>query len=264
MTDLLRCRALSRRFGALAAVDGVDLAVAAGSRHALIGPNGAGKSTLFRLVTGALRPTSGTVWLQGHDVTPVPEHRRARLGMSQTLQHSSLFPSMTVAQNVGLAAQRRWGRPWSPVPHRPRWAARVERLLADVGLDARAGDPVAALSYGECRQLEVAVALATEPRLLLLDEPAAGLSPAETARLAHLLRGLPADMTLLFVEHDLDLVFDLATHVTALHLGRMLTSGPPDAVRADAAVQESYLGAAARGELFLSPSPERDDVSPGA
>jgi len=266
VTELLACRGLVCRFGALRAVDGVDLHVAAGARHALIGPNGAGKTTLFRLITGGLRADAGEIWFDGHDVTRVPMPRRARLGIGQTFQHTSLFGSMTAVQNVALAARRRWGRPWWPLPGSARWSQRVDQLLADVDLADRAGVRADALSYGECRQLEVAVALATDPRLLLLDEPGAGMSPAESARLLALLQQLPNDVTVLFVEHDLDLVFQLATQVTVLHLGRVLMSGTPAEVRDSQPVQEAYLGTDKRESLFLaqdSPTPERDDVSPG-
>jgi len=238
MTEpLLRCTGLVREFGALRAVDGVDLTVETGARHALIGPNGAGKSTLFRIITGGLAATSGKVWLDGREITRLAEHQRARLGIGQTFQHTSLFPSMTAAENVSLAAQRLSGRPWWPLPSTADM--RLHGFLADVGLADRAGVAVEALSYGECRRLEVAVALATGPRLLLLDEPAAGLSPAESAEV---LRAVPADVTLLFVEHDLDLVFELATWITVMHLGRILVSGTPDEVRASPQVQEAYLG----------------------
>jgi branched-chain amino acid transport system ATP-binding protein len=251
--SVLACTGLVRVFGALRAVDGVELALAAGARHALIGPNGAGKSTLFQLLAGGLRPTAGRVWLDGRDVTRMSDAGRARLGVGQTFQHSSLFPSMTAADNVALAARRAIGAPWSPVPRRsPALAARVEQLLADVDLLARAGSAVAALSHGECRQLELAVALATAPRVLLLDEPAAGLSPAETERLAQLIHRLPAALALLFVEHDLDLVFQLATRVTVLHLGKVLVSGTPEEVRGSAEVQEAYLGTGRREDLFIA------------
>jgi branched-chain amino acid transport system ATP-binding protein len=251
MREVLSCVGVRRSFGALHAVDGVDLVVERGARHALIGPNGAGKSTLLRLVAGGIGVTGGRIWFDGRDVTGEPEERRARLGIGQTFQHSSLFRTLSAADNVALAVQRRRGRPWLPVPHRPRWAARVDELLALVGIDERAHHRVDTLSYAECRQLEVAVALAAEPRVLLLDEPAAGMSAASTARLLGLLRGLPADVTLVFVEHDLDLVFGLATDVTVLHLGRVLMSGPPADVRASAEVQKAYLGTGRRGDLFI-------------
>jgi branched-chain amino acid transport system ATP-binding protein len=253
---VLSCTGLARTFGALRAVDGVDLALPAGARHALIGPNGAGKSTLFQLLAGGLRPSAGRVWLDGRDVTRMSDARRARLGIGQTFQHASLFASMTVAENVALAAQRALGTPWSPVPgERPAVRRRVDELLADVDLLGRSTVPVAALSHGECRQLELALALATAPRVLLLDEPAAGMSPAESGQFAALIQRLPAGVTLLFVEHDLDLVFRLATRVTVLHLGKVLLSGTPDEVRESPQVQEAYLGTGRREELFLSGSP---------
>jgi branched-chain amino acid transport system ATP-binding protein len=250
MSEVVRCEGVKRSFGALRAVDDVDLTVTAGARHALIGPNGAGKSTLLRLIAGGLAVSAGRIAFDGRDVTGEPEARRARLGIGQTFQHSSLFRTLTVADNVALAVQRRRGRPWLPVPRRSRWRERVGELLALVDLADRAGERVGALSYAECRQLEVAVARAGEPRGLLLDEPAAGMSAAATARLLDLLRGLPAELTLVFVEHDLDLVFELATVVTVLHLGKVLTSGTPAEVRANPDVQRAYLGTSRRADLF--------------
>jgi len=252
VSEILGCVGVRRSFGALRAVDGVDLTVAAGARHALIGPNGAGKSTLLRLIAGGMPVTAGQISLDGIDVTGKPEASRARLGIGQTFQHSSLFRTLTVADNVALAVQRRRGRPWLPVPRRPAWAARVDELLARVDLADRANERVDVLSYAECRQLEVAVALAGEPRVLLLDEPAAGMSAAATARLLDLLRGLPAELTLVFVEHDLDLVFELASRVTVLHLGKVLMSGTPAEVRASADVQRAYLGTSRRADLFIT------------
>ncbi|GAA4709804.1 ABC transporter ATP-binding protein [Pseudonocardia yuanmonensis] len=253
----LTCRGVSRSFGALRAVDAVDLTVQPGARHALIGPNGAGKTTLFRVLTGRMRADAGTVHLGDRDVTGLSEVRRCRLGMSQTLQHASLFASMTAAETVALAVRRHGPEgggdrivPW-PV-RRPAVDARTDELLGQVGLGDRAGSSVPSLSHGERKQLEVALALACAPSVLLLDEPAAGMSPAESARLLALLAGLPGEVTVLFVEHDLDLVFDLADHVTVLHLGRVLLSGTPDEVRASDAVREAYLGTARREELFTS------------
>lgn len=253
----LTCRGVRRSFGALRAVDDVDLTVEPGARHALIGPNGAGKSTLFRLLTGRMRADAGTVHLGDRDVTGLSEVRRCRLGMSQTLQHASLFASLTAAETVALAVRRHGpaggGARILPWPgRRPAVDERTEKLLVQVGLGDRAGLPVPALSHGERKQLEVALALACAPTVLLLDEPAAGMSPAESARLLALLAGLPREVTVLFVEHDLDLVFDLADHVTVLHLGRVLLSGTPDEVRASDAVREAYLGTARREELFTS------------
>ncbi len=262
-TPLLELRGVTRQFGALRAVDGVDLQVPPGARHALIGPNGAGKSTLFKLVTGSMPVTSGTVALDGSDITKLGEAQRARRGISQTLQHSSLFLSQTVERNVVMAAQRQpGGNRHSLVPRRQKATRdRARELLVDVGLERRSGALVSALSHGERRQLEVAVALACEPRLLLLDEPAAGMSPAESGRLVGLLKALPDTVTLVIVEHDLDVVFALATSVTVLHLGKLLLTGSPDEVRASTAVQEAYLGTG-RESLFLdTDGPAGLDVS---
>ncbi|HWM56883.1 MAG TPA: ABC transporter ATP-binding protein [Pseudonocardia sp.] len=250
---VLHCAGLSRSFGALKAVQEVDLEVGAGSRHALIGPNGAGKSTLFKLITGTLRADAGSVTLEGRTVTELSEVRRSRIGMSQTMQHASLFTSMTARETVALGIQRHDGSRVVAFP-RPRGAlrAKADELLVAVGLGERAEVPVPSLSHGERKQLEVALALACRPRLLLLDEPAAGMSPAERARLVQLLRTLPTRITLLFVEHDLDLVFALADRVSVLHLGRMLLTGTPDEVRTSEDVRAAYLGSARREELFLT------------
>jgi branched-chain amino acid transport system ATP-binding protein len=257
MTAALACHAVRRTFGALRAVDAVDLEVRPGARHALIGPNGAGKTTLFRLITGLLRVSGGRVELAGRDVTRLSEVRRARLGIGQTLQHASLFGSMTTAENVALAVRRRS----VPVPVRERavWA-RVDQLLAEVGLADRGGARAAALSHGQRKQLEVALALAGRPRVLLMDEPAAGMSTAERAGLAGLVRALPESVTVLFVEHDLDLVFDLATEVTVLSLGRVLRTGTPGDVRSSPEVRAAYLGTTRDEPLFL---PGGSDVPAG-
>ena len=264
MTAALSCRAVSRNFGALRAVDHVDLAVRPGARHALIGPNGAGKTTLFRLITGLLRVTDGQIELDGRDITRLSEVRRARLGIGQTLQHASLFASMTAAQNVALAVRRheRGVIPVVPVAERAVWT-RVEALLAEVGLAGRGAVTAAALSHGERKQLEIALALACRPRLLLMDEPAAGMSTAERVALATLVRSLPESMTVLFVEHDLDLVFDLASDVTVLSLGRVLLSGTPEEVRSSPEVRQAYLGSTRDEPLFLPRAPGDADVSAG-
>ncbi|MBA3277376.1 MAG: ABC transporter ATP-binding protein [Geodermatophilaceae bacterium] len=255
MSALLELRRVGRSFGALKAVDGVDLDVSSGVRHALIGPNGAGKSTLFRLISGEMPVTTGTVTLTGNDVTKMSQVRRARRGLAQTMQHSSLFLTQTAGQNVALAAQRHRGTATWLLPRRqPNVDARVGELLDSVGLSERADVVVSALSHGERRQLEIAVALACEPSLLLMDEPAAGMSPAESGRLTELVLALPREITVVIVEHDLDVVFALAERVTVLHLGQVLLTGTPDEVRGSAAVQEAYLGSSNRGELFESTS----------
>jgi branched-chain amino acid transport system ATP-binding protein len=212
----------------------------------VIGPNGAGKSTLFNLVGGSLRPTAGLVRFGGIDVTRLAEWRRARLGLARSFQHSSLLLRCTVSENVQVAAQRVAGvaaRPWPLPPVRERALSEAcGAALAAVGLADRASMVAGALSHGERRQLEIAIALAARPRLLLLDEPAAGMSPAETDRLTDLLANLPREITVLLIEHDLDVVFRFADAVTVLHLGRHLMTGPPSEVRASEAVQEAYLG----------------------
>ena len=248
MTGLLETEGLTRRYGSLVALDGVSLSVAAGARHAVIGPNGAGKSTLFALVTGSLRPTAGRISFDGRDVTGRPDHARARAGMAKTFQHSSLFTSLPVLDNVALATRRAAGLGMAMVRPAGRHAAVREAAMRQL-------EPAAALSHGERRQLEVAIALATSPRLLLLDEPTAGMSAADSARFAELVESLGAAVTVLIIEHDLDVVFRLATRVTVLHLGRVLADGTPDEVRADETVQRAYLGDAALDDLFLEGPP---------
>ncbi|MFS8478422.1 MAG: ABC transporter ATP-binding protein [Micromonosporaceae bacterium] len=253
MTVILELAGVTRTFGSLRAVHDVSLRVTEGTRHALIGPNGAGKSTLFNVVGGSLRPTAGRVLFAGRDVTGLPEWRRARLGIARTFQHSSVLLGCTVAENVLIGVQRQAGIAARMLPAPGRRRALLEQcasLLETVGLAGRADVVAGALSHGERRQLQVAMALGNRPRLLLLDEPAAGMSPAETARLLTLLRELPRDITVLLIEHDLDVVFGLADTVTVLHLGRHLATGTPAEIRADPEVQSAYLGTAEMGELF--------------
>jgi branched-chain amino acid transport system ATP-binding protein len=219
--------------------------VVEGERRAVIGPNGAGKTTLFHAITGVLRPTSGRVVFAGADITRLRPFRRARLGISRTFQITNLFPELTVAQNLLLGLRGR-GRGKFAMLSGANFDA-GERIRADAALDAarlpgRAGVKVRALSYGEQRQVELALALVTQPRLLLLDEPAAGLSPAERGVVANIIRALPRSITLLLVEHDMDLVLGLVDRVTCLHEGRVLVEAPPDQIRTNEAVQEVYLG----------------------
>lgn len=253
-TPLLELRGVCQHFGSLKAVDDVSFTVEAGSRHAVIGPNGAGKSTLFALIAGTRKATAGSVLLDGLDLTGIAEHQRVGLGLVRTFQHSSLFLSATVVENIILAAQRRTGRTsWSMVrPISKRTALRNESLdlLSQVGLVDRPDMRAGALSHGERHQLEVAVALACRPKLLLLDEPAAGMSPSETERLMGLIQGLPTEVTVMIVEHDLDLVFGVADAMTVLHHGQHLMSGTPSLVRESAEVQSAYLGAEDTSELF--------------
>ena len=254
MTAVLSCTGVTKRFGSLAAVDDVTLTVERGARHALIGPNGAGKSTLFNVLAGTLAPTSGRIELAGQDVTRRSDAWRSRAGLAKTFQHSSLFLSLSVADNVAIAAQRVTGdglRLRRSARRCPGVDDSVERCLTQTGLTGRAGARVGDLSHGERRQLEVAVALATQPTLLLLDEPTAGMSAAESGAFAALVESLPAEVTVLLIEHDLDVVFRLATRISVLHLGQLLADGDPETIRADERVQSAYLGTASTEELFL-------------
>ena len=237
---------MSKSFGGLRAVDGVELAVRPGVRRALIGPNGAGKTTLFNLIAGVLPPSSGRITLFGTDVTRVAQHRRAALGLARTYQITNLFPTLTVLQNVLLAAQAHTRARFAmlrPISRFTDLHQRAHEALAAVGLEDRAGSPVRQLSHGEQRQLEIAMALAGRPRVLLLDEPAAGLSQAEAQLMTTLLHRLDPAITLLIIEHDMDIALEVARHVTVLHYGRVIADGSRDAVRADATVREIYLGA---------------------
>jgi branched-chain amino acid transport system ATP-binding protein len=236
---------LAHQFGGLRALDGVSLQVAVGERLVILGPNGAGKTTLFNLVTGLLRPTAGRVRLFEQDVTALAPYRRARLGLGRTFQITTLFPRLTVLDNVLLAVQGADGARFTlhrPLESFPRIYAQAEQLLATWGLADRRDVPAQRLSYGEQRQVELLLALAGSPRVLLLDEPTAGLSPAETASVATMVRRFPRDLTLLLIEHDMDVALDLADRVVVLHQGRVLAQGARDQIRQDARVAEIYLG----------------------
>jgi branched-chain amino acid transport system ATP-binding protein len=244
---VLRLEGVVRRFGGLVAVDGVSLTLGPRRRLAVIGPNGAGKTTLFRLIAGDMAPSEGRVHLFGRDVTGMPAHQRARLGLSRTFQVTNLFGGLSVLDNVRLAVQAKASSRWrflAPIRRDDQVGAAAREALERVGIGARADDRVADLSHGEQRQLEVAMALATEPRVLLLDEPAAGLSAGERARLRELLESLPRSLPLLLIEHDMRLALSLADEVLCLHNGRQIALGPPSEVRDDATVQAVYLGRA--------------------
>jgi len=246
-TPVLRLEGVVGRFGGLVAVDGVSLSLGPSQRLAIIGPNGAGKTTLFRLIAGDLAASAGRIQLFGRDVTRAPAHRRARMGLSRTFQVSNLFGGLSVLDNVRLAAQAREPGRWrllAPVRRGDPIGAAAMEALERAGIGSRAGDRVADLSHGEQRQLEVALALATRPRLLLLDEPAAGLSAGERARFRELLGSLPRTLPLLLIEHDMSLALSLADEVLCLHNGRPIALGPPGEVRRDATVQAVYLGRA--------------------
>lgn len=239
----LSTHGLGKRYGAVVAVDDVTISVGHGERRALIGPNGAGKSTLFGLIAGTLRPTAGTVELMGRDITRLTEYRRARAGLVKTFQHSSVFSAASLLDNVILGTTRMGGRPARPFGRHSRAVTDAAReTLRLVGLAGREHVLAGSLSHGERRQLDVALALSVAPTMLLLDEPTAGMSAAETARFVDLVAGLPRDITVLIIEHDLDVVFTLADKVTVLHLGSVIEDGSPDQVRASELVQRVYLG----------------------
>jgi branched-chain amino acid transport system ATP-binding protein len=244
---LLELDELSRRFGGLVAVDRVSMRVAEGEVRAVIGPNGAGKSTLFNLITGVLKPTQGSVRFAGSDITGLSVPRICQRGVARTFQLTALFPQMSARENVRLAAQARENRRWQFQGGRPLFAAtgrHADRALERLGLGAIADRPAGLLSHGDQRLLEVAMALAQAPRLLLLDEPTQGLSVEETAQAVETLSGLLAEerMTVLLVEHDMEVVFRLAHRITVLHRGAVLADGSPQEVRQNEDVQTAYLG----------------------
>ncbi|MDW8480877.1 MAG: ATP-binding cassette domain-containing protein [Meiothermus sp.] len=255
--EALRVEGVERAFGGLLALAGVSLQVAPGERRAVIGPNGAGKSTLFKVVAGELRPTRGRVYLQGREVTGVPQERVARLGLGRTFQRSNAFPELLVWENVALAHRAVRGRsghftgPLLPGPE-------VEAALEQVGLSERAGVEAGRLSHGEKRQLKIAMALVQNPQVLLLDEPLAGLSGAERERIGELILGLDPRMTVLLVEHDLDYALRFAQRVTVLHYGEVVAEGEPEAIRQDPKVQEIYVGQGwgVDGAVQSAPGPE--------
>jgi branched-chain amino acid transport system ATP-binding protein len=236
---------LAKVFGGVRAVDGVTLRVAPGERRALIGPNGAGKTTLFHCVTGTQWASSGHVRLFGRDVTHLPEYRRTELGMGRTFQITNVFTDLSLAENLALSIVGTDRRKW--IFHRSLEAFPAIREQALVGLDAvglkdRADQPVKQLSYGERRQLELALALNTSPKVLFLDEPCAGLSPSERARIFNMVRALARDITVVLIEHDMDVALGLADHVTVMHRGRVMAEGTPEHVQANPEVRDVYFG----------------------
>jgi branched-chain amino acid transport system ATP-binding protein len=230
---ILEARKLTRHFGGLRAVDSVDLDVAQGAVHALIGPNGAGKTTLVGLICGRLAPTAGSIRFGGRDITRLPAHVRVRLGIAYTFQITSIFPRLTAFDNVALAVQSRGSRDL---------AAATGAALVRVGLADRAGQPAGALAYGHQRLLELAMSLALSPVLLILDEPTQGLADSEIAAFKAIVREVAGNATVLLIEHNMDVVMDLADRITVLNFGSVLATGTPGEIRADPAVQAAYLG----------------------
>lgn len=242
---LLDVRGLTKVFGGFAAVSEVDLAVRPGTIHSVIGPNGAGKTTLFRLLTGAHRPTGGVIRFDGREMTGARPHLVSRRGLAQSFQITNVFPRLTVIESVQVAVLARHRRSWDFISTRQDTiTAEAAELVHEVGLAAVADAPAQTLSHGDQRVLDVALALATRPRLLLLDEPTAGMSPAETGRMVALVSGLAEarGLTVVLSEHDMDIVFGVSDEVTVLHRGRVISHGSPAEVQADPQVAEVYLG----------------------
>jgi branched-chain amino acid transport system ATP-binding protein len=238
-------RGVGRRFGGLRAVDGVDLELRAGERRTILGPNGAGKTTLFNVIAGEFAPTDGTIELFGVDVTNTPARIRAKMGLARTYQQSRVFLGLSVEDNIYLSALGARAGHLFPFRSSKREAglrAKARQCAAEVGLERRLDAMVSELSHGEHRQLSIGMARAAEPRLMMLDEPAAGLSRAERVTLIELLLSLPTDVTLLLIEHDMDVALRVATWVTMMHDGRAIVEGTPSEIRANETVHELYLG----------------------
>jgi branched-chain amino acid transport system ATP-binding protein len=242
---LLQIDGLSKRFGGIIASDNVVLDVKAGELHAVIGPNGAGKTTLIGQLTGEIEPNAGSIAFDGQDITALPVHARSMLGLARSFQITSLFRDFTALDNVALAVQAHDGhsfRFWRDARSEAKLREPARAALDRVGLSGRADAVVASMSHGEHRQLELAMALATRPRMLLLDEPMAGLGPEESARMVALLRELKRELSILLIEHDMEAVFALADRITVLVYGRVIASGEPAAIRTNEEVRQAYLG----------------------
>tara|TARA_B100000745_G_C20143255_1_gene392079 strand:- start:871 stop:1620 length:750 start_codon:yes stop_codon:yes gene_type:complete len=244
---LIECHEVTRRFGGLIAVDNVDMTVETGETRAIIGPNGAGKTTLFNLLTGVLTASEGQVIFEGRNITSLPVHDIIQRGISRTFQLTHLFPELSVLENVRIAAQARNNRRWyflggSQIINDSK--ATALEAIKKLGLGDRATIQAGMLSHGDQRLLEIAMALSQNPKLLLLDEPTQGLSIEETERAINILKDLlnSTDLTVILVEHDMEVVFRLAEKITVLHRGRVIADGSPDTVKADVSVQEAYLG----------------------
>jgi branched-chain amino acid transport system ATP-binding protein len=245
VTPVLQVQGLVKRFGGLTATDDLSIALVPGEIHAVIGPNGAGKTTLINQLSGEFFPDEGRIVFDGRDITRLPPHERALAGLGRSYQITSVFPDFTVLQNVCMAVQGHAGhsfRFWTPVSRQRELTEPARAALAQVGLADRADTPVAALAHGERRQLEIAMTLASSPKLLLLDEPMAGMSHAESEGVVGLLAGLKGRYTILLVEHDMDAVFALADRITVLVYGRAIACGTPEEIRANPEVRDAYLG----------------------
>jgi branched-chain amino acid transport system ATP-binding protein len=247
MTETLRTEGLSKQWGGFKANTDISLTFEPGARHALIGPNGAGKTTFINLLTGGFPPSSGKVWLGNEDITKLAQHERVKRGMTRTFQINTLFAGMTVLESVMLAICERRGLQkvwWKTVANHADVVEEAMALLATLKLTKEANSITRSMAYGKQRLVEIALALATKPKILLLDEPAAGIPSAESRELFEVIAGLPRDVTVLFIEHDMGLVFRFADRITVLVGGKVLTEGTPDEIAADPRVKEVYLGEA--------------------
>jgi branched-chain amino acid transport system ATP-binding protein len=246
---ILQTESLSKSFGALRAVNDVSLSIEAGSLHSIIGPNGAGKTTLFNLLTGTFPPTSGRIVLDGRDITGTPAERVAHLGLARSYQRTTVFPAFSLLDNVWVAAfatGKSWqGLIWRNAGRYPEVVERARKALDDVGLLAKADVPAREISHGEQRQLELAIALAAAPRVLLLDEPAAGLSPDETRKMVALVRTLKGRYTIVLIEHKIDIIMSVSDRISVMHFGSLIAEGTPQEIQRNPEVRKAYLGGVA-------------------
>jgi branched-chain amino acid transport system ATP-binding protein len=241
---ILRTEGLTKRFGGLIAINNLSLSLAARRLHAIIGPNGAGKTTLFNLVSGLLPPTEGRVFFEGREITGLKPHQISRLGIKRTLQIKSVFPQLTVAENLWITGQAGRGflHPFRAATSDRKTRETVERTLAQIGLSSLSGRQAGTLSYGDVALLEIGMAVISQPRLLLLDEPTCGMSPAETERTVGKIRELSRAVDIIIIEHDMEVVFEIADDITVMAQGAILARGSPTEIAADERVREAYLG----------------------
>jgi branched-chain amino acid transport system ATP-binding protein len=243
---ILETHNLTKAFGALTAVNGVTLRIEAGTLHSIIGPNGAGKTTLFNLLTGTFPPSSGRILFDGQDITGTPAHRIAHLGLARSFQRTNVFPALSLLDNVWVAAfacGKSWsGLLWRRTDRYPEQMERARRALADVGLGEKANQLAREISHGEQRQLELAIALAAAPRVLLLDEPAAGLSPEESRRMVALVRTLKGRYTIVLIEHKIDIIMSVSDRISVMHFGSLIADGTPEEIQRNPEVRRAYLG----------------------
>ena len=250
MSTVLQTRQLTKTFGGITATDHVDFSLEKGARHALIGPNGAGKTTFVNLLTGVLQPSAGTVLLNGEDITELSREARVKRGMARTFQINQLFPSMTPLAMIALVTSERLGyglRAFNSLDHDARVIEESAAILSRFRLEDIMDEAISSLPYGKQRQVEIAATFAAQPSVLLLDEPAAGVPEAERRELLDIVAGLPADVSVLLIEHDMDIIFRFATRITVLVNGRVLADGDPTSIARDPAVRAAYLGEASHG-----------------